>query len=123
MEYILKLGNVDVSQYVESGYKTDIEPVYDSGTYENMFGQDKAKLIGTKISISASLGEVPTATAKQVLNACNTDALAVKYATPVEGTATFKRPKVTSELVTEDGGGLWDISISMDTDTILCDGL
>ena len=38
MEYILKLGSVDVSKYVESGYKTDIEPVYDSGSKVQTFG-------------------------------------------------------------------------------------
>lgn len=122
MSVLLAIGGIDVSKYVEIGYKIDTEPVYDT-SFENMLKQDMAELIGCKVSISANLGLVPASVAKQILTACNTDALSVTYATPVEYSATFKRPKVTSELITEDNGGEWDISISMSTDVILKDGL
>lgn len=122
MGYLLKLGSIDVSKHVEVGYKFDTEPVYGE-PFKNMFGQEVEELIGSKVSISANLGEVPTALAKQILNVCDTDALAVEYATPIECSATFKRPKITSQLITEGDGGQWDISISMRTDVILKDGL
>lgn len=123
MSYILKLGSIDASDYVESGYSVNIEPVYDSNGFTNMLGQDKTKLLGYKVSLSASLGEVPADTATSILTACNVSTLSVSYATPVEGTATFKRPTVTSELISENNGGVWDISLSMETDTILLDSL
>lgn len=122
MNCLLELGGIDVSEYVEVGYKFDTEPVYDT-SFINMFGQKVEELIGCKISISANLGEVPVALAEQILNVCDTDALTVEYATPVKCSATFKRPKVTSELITEGDNGLWDISISMTTNVILKDGL
>lgn len=122
MGCILKLGGIDVSDYVEVGYKFDTEPVYDS-SFTNMLGQEVEELIGCKISISANLGDVPETLAKSIMNVCDTDKLSVEYATPAEFSATFKRPKITSELVTEDDGGLWDISISMSTDVVLKDGL
>ena len=122
MSVLLAIGGIDVSKYVEIGYKIDTEPVYDT-SFENMLKQDMAELIGCKVSISANLGLVPATVAKQILTVCDTDSLAVTYATPVEYSATFKRPKVTSELITEDNGGEWDISISMSTDVILKDGL
>lgn len=122
MGYILKLGSVDISDYVEAGYKINIEPVYGT-SFVNMLGEEVAELIGQKVSISANLGELPTEIAKKVCNACDTDELTVSYATPVESSATFKRPKLTSELITESDGGLWDISLTMNTDVIRRDGL
>lgn len=122
MSYLLRLGGIDVSEHVEEGYKFDTEPVYDE-PFKNMLGQEVEELIGCKVSIRANLGEVPADLAKQILIACDTDALVVEYATPVECSATFKRPKITSELITEGDGGLWDISISMSTNVILKDGL
>lgn len=122
MSVLLAISGIDVSEYVESGYKIDSDPVYDT-PFENMLKQDMAELIGCKVSISANLGLVPSSIAKQILCACDTDSLSVTYATPVEYSATFKRPKVTSELITEDNGGVWDISISMNTDVIPKGGL
>ena len=122
MGYILKLGGIDVSDYVEAGYKFDTEPVY-GPSFPNMLGQEVEELIGYKVSISANLGEVPAALAKSIMAVCNTDKLSVDYATPIECSATFKCPKITSQLISEDKGGSWDISISMSTDVILKDGL
>lgn len=122
MGYILKLGGIDVSEYVECGYKFDTDPVYDE-PFKNMLGQEISELIGCKVSISANLGDVPTFLAEQILNICDTDTLSVEYATPAESSAIFKRPKITSQLISEDGGGSWDISLSMCTNVILKDGL
>jgi len=123
MSYILQLDTIDVSDYVENGYNVQTEPVYDSNGYTNMLGQDKTELLGYKVSLSANLGEVPAELAKSILTVCNNSTVTASYATPVEGTAVFKRPSITSELTSENNGGVWDISLSMETDTILLDSL
>lgn len=50
---MLKLGTIDVSDYLEEGYSVRTEPVYDSASFKNIYEQEKADLIGRKVSISA----------------------------------------------------------------------
>lgn len=120
---ILKLGKLDVSEYVCEGYSVDIEPVYDStSSFTNMLGQDKSMLIGQKVHINANLGDIPADIAQQICSICESDTLSVTYATPKEYTATFKRPQIKSELTSEEPE-TWDIAITMSTDTIPLDGL
>jgi hypothetical protein len=119
---MLKLGTIDVSDYLEEGYSVRTEPVYDSASFKNIYEQEKADLIGRKVSISANLGDVPKSVAEAICSACETDTLSVTYATPKAYTATFKRPDISCELTIEEPE-TWDISLSMSTDTIPLDGL
>ena len=124
MDTLLKIGTIDVSDYVLDGYAVKTQPVYDSTTFTNMLGTEVKTLIGKTVAISANLGEVPDETAQKIFAVCETNSLSVTYASPVTYTATFKRPTVEAILVLDtETERLWDISISMETGTIALDGL
>lgn len=112
-----------MSEYVVSGYNVDVSPIYDESTaFTNMLGENKRELIGYKFAISCNLSGLNKNTAETVCRVCRTDTLPVTFAYPLETTQTFKNPQLTSELITETPEE-WDISLSMETDTVPIDGL
>ena len=120
---ILILGGKDVSEYVVAGYNVNKSPVYDSASsFTNMLGQTIQPLIGYKYSLNCNIEGLDKETAESVFRVCETDSLEVTFAYPVEMTQTFKSPHLTSELTVENPEE-WDISLSMETDTIPIDGL
>lgn len=119
---ILIIGGIDVSDYVEVGYTVNTEPIYEDVSFVNVLKNTVQKLVGTKVSLSATISGLSAELATSVCKACNIDNLNVTYAAPVKVSATFKRPSVSSTLVTETPEE-WDIQISMETDTVPLDGL
>lgn len=119
---ILVIGGIDVSDYVLTGYTVNTEPVYEDVAFKNTLKNTVQKLVGTKVSLSATISGLPAELAASVCKVCNTDNLSVTYATPVKYTNTFKRPSISSTLVTETPEE-WDIQLSMETDTVPLDGL
>lgn len=123
MNYILKIGNLDVSAHVEAGYSIQKTPVFDTSTaFTNMLGQEVKDLIGHKVSISANLGQLTATEATAVCTACSGDNITVTFGNPFTETATFRTPSLTMELTSESPEE-YDISISMETDTISLYGL
>lgn len=123
MNYILKIGNLDVSEHVEMGYSITKTPVFDTSTaFTNMLGQEVKDLIGHKVSISANLGQLTAAEATAVCTACNGDNITVTFGNPFAETATFRTPTLTMELTSEFPEE-YDISLSMESDVISLYGL
>lgn len=118
---ILKIGTgnntyIDVSAYVESGYRVDKQSLY-SNDYTAVNGAEHQTYLGCKYSISATLGNVPASVAANVCQALKVDGLSIMFSFPETITATFYAPEVNSTLITEgdissSSGELWDIEIS-----------
>lgn len=123
MQYILKIGNIDVSDHVETGYQIQRTPVFDSSTaFVNMLGQEVKDLIGYKIAVSANLGQLTATEATAICNACKADNITVTFGNPFAATAVFRTPSLNVELTNENPVE-YDIALSMETDTISLDGL
>ena len=123
MNYILKIGNVDVSNHVEAGYSITKTPVFDSTTaFTNMLGKEVKTHIGDKIAISANLGQLTATEATAICSACAGDNITVTFGNPFVQTAVFRTPTITTELINETPEE-YDISLNMETDVISLDGL
>lgn len=123
---ILKLGSgtnaLDVSEYVESGYSVQAEPITQSD-YTTIDGHEHTSFLGVRYRISANLGNVPAAFAAQIMGKFS-DGMSITFGFPTAVTAVFRYPDVTSTMITEGSvsgisGEYWDISFSAMSDPIL----
>lgn len=131
---ILKLGVdtsavVDVSGYVESGFRINTSPIFED-EFTAVDGTDYKALKGYKVKIAASLSCVPASVMNAILAACAGDKVKVQYAYGATGQsasareAYFFAPAISAEMVTEGDttayGEFWDVSIDMESVTLDC---
>lgn len=115
MVVILKIGDVDVSDYAEQdNLSIRKSPVYSEG-FTNVKGQTVHKCIGYRIDLSATFSNLPECVAKSIVNACNTDSLTVQYKDPLPAETVFERPVIDSTCEYEEAEDVqrWNISLSM----------
>ena len=113
---ILQIGSIDVSQYVEVGYRVDTNPII-RDEWQAINGTEHRLMNGVKYSIQANLRSVPAATATSIFNTVNAASVSMTFSCPATTTATFVSPQISAELITEGAtasahGELWDISIN-----------
>lgn len=109
---------LDVSDYVEAGYKMQMSSEYDGG-FRAADGTDRRTRICDRISISADLGNLDATTAQAVISKC-TDGVEVTFGAPGNiHTATFYKPRIQAEMIVEGDvngyGELWDIHLDMES--------
>jgi len=109
---------LDVSDYVATGYKVQIKPVYDSG-FTAADGSEHKTRICDKIHISADLEGLDRTTAVAVMAKCAAETLTVTFGSPSTTQAVFNKPEVQAEMVVEGDttgyGEIWDIHLDMES--------
>lgn len=123
---LLKIADIDLTAYIcAGGLKVDESAVYDSNvSFTAMSGKERRKMIGTSVSISAVLTDVPTAEAHSIISACDTDELDVTYASPLMRSGKFGRPDISTDIsYEEDNDRYYTISLSLVCSCIPLEGL
>lgn len=123
---ILKLGSgvsaLDVSEYVESGYNIQTQPITQTD-YTTIDGNEHTTYLGVRYIISANLGNVPAAFAAQIMGKF-ADGMSITFGFPTAVTAIFRYPQVTSTMITEGSesgtsGEYWDIKLNAVSEPVL----
>lgn len=123
---ILKLGSganaLDVSEYVESGYNVQTQPITQTD-YTTIDGNEHTTYLGVRYTISANLGNVPASVAAQIMSKF-ADGMSITFGFPTAITATFLYPQITSTMITEGSesgtsGEYWDISLQAVSEPML----
>ena len=111
------IGGVDVLPYVEwDNFTITSSPQYDtSDSFTAVDGSVQGEVCtGTVISISATLREIPTGTARKLSAVFESETFAVTYSDPISKTATFKRPELSAVCSFEaDDTEYWNYTINM----------
>lgn len=126
MATILKVGNVDLSEYCSEGnYIVTRDPVYDSGSeFVNTYGETKRDLIGFSVGISLSFEGMAEETAKALDAATRSDSISVVYTTPLVNTSVFRSPSLKMASEDMDGGKMiYSGSLSLSCELVPLDGL
>lgn len=117
---------LDVSAYVETGFKINTEGVFDNG-FTAVDGTEHKQLKGYKVRISAALGNIPSSVLTSLSSLCSNAQVSVSYAyggASAAKTAYFFTPSISAEMITEGGtsayGDIWDVSIDMTSVTLDC---
>lgn len=113
---ILTINSIDVSDYVEVGYRVDKQNIV-KAQWEAIDGTEHQLVLGCKYTINANLGHVPATTAASIMSALDAQRVAISFANPAAATAYFIAPNVSATLITEgatgvSSGELWDIAFS-----------
>lgn len=119
----LKIGNADVSEYVQAdGYTVRlVQKKSGNSSFSKYDGTEVSAVLGYYYEISASLALVPDNTAKALAAAMSAENFNVDFTDPFGGgSAEFLRSdsasfEVTAEL---DDGLYWDINISLRSELI-----
>lgn len=113
-DVILKIGEVDMSEYVErSSFNVSASPVYSGNTFTNVYGKEIKEYLGERISISTSFSLVPEHILQSLKNACILDGVTIEYAAPDVQAAEFEHPSINCAMVMDDGDTTyWDVSLS-----------
>lgn len=123
---LLKIAGNDVTKYIcTGGLKVDESAVYDSNvSFTAMSGKERRKMIGLSVSISAVLTDVPTAAARSLISACNTDEIDVTYASPLMRSGKFGHPDISTDIsYEEDSDRYYTVSLSLTCSCIPLEGL
>lgn len=113
---ILTINSIDVSDYVEVGYRVDKQNIV-KAQWEAIDGTEHQLVLGCKYTINANLGHVPATTAASICSALDAQKVTISFASPGAVSADFIAPSVSATLVTEgavgvSSGELWDIAFS-----------
>lgn len=111
---ILKVGNVDMTEYVicEAVDVTET-PVY-SDSFTAVTGEERKTCIGVKVDLSAEFSVLDEALAAALKNACANEKVTVTYKCPEETVTEFDRPSFRCTPVFTDGvTDYYNISLSM----------
>ena len=108
---LLKIGDLDLSDYCEKGDLSISRSGVYSGGFTGISGKVKKKLLGYKYQISAAFNDVPNYMKEAIENACKGEKVSISFG---DVTADFNAPDVTCKLAYETTGGvlMWSVNIS-----------
>jgi len=107
---ILTINSVDVSDYVEVGYKVDKQNIV-KNQWEAIDGTEHQRVLGCKYTINCNLGHVPATIAASISAALDAQKVTITFANPDTTSCDFIAPSVSSTLISETPE-LWDIAFS-----------
>lgn len=113
-------GGINLATYMESGYNIDISPITESNGFTAENGDIISDKKGDKITVSATLKNVPSAEAKKIEQVLRQDRFDCTVSAPCEINLPFKS---TSYVATpKNKGVLWDMRFTIESASLYSSG-
>ena len=113
-------GGIDLTPHMENGYSIDISPVTGSNGFTAENGDVISDKKGDKITVSATLKNVPTAKAEKIERVLRQDEFSCTISAPGEITVQFKMTSYVA--APKNKGALWDMRFTIESASLYSSG-
>lgn len=113
-------GGIDLTPYLENSYSIDVSPVTGSNGFTAENGDVISDKKGDKITVSATLKNVPTANAEKIERVLRQNEFICTVSAPCEITTPFKTTSYVA--APKNKGALWDMRFTIESARLYISG-